>query len=474
MHGFQKCGVLAGRTPSLLSSSRIGIGLEKLDRDLYDPRPLYAELAELGLKWVRIQSGWCRTEKTKGSYDFTWLDEIVDRLRERELTPWMCLCYGNELYTREACNAYGAVGRPPIGTEEEKEAWCRYVKACVSHYSGRVDHFEIWNEPDGTHCWRHGVNAAEYGAFAIMTARAIREVMPDAKIIAGAFFTEIAYIYDVLKTGLAPYIDYVSYHRYKYNPDHGNERFTRALRATLDLFSPAIGIIQGETGTHSRKSPNGALPGAAWDERRQAKFLLRKLVSDLAAGVAFTSYFTAADIYENIISDEGTKSEEYYGFFGVLGEEFDERGIPLGRYRRKVSFHALRALCSVMDGGEKPFDPAITFHAAFSSLIGGEDVNPFHDDEHVYLHGFRLSNGCRALAYWKGTDLLTCDFASTVSAKALGETGGVYLIDLLDGTVYLPDEEHARIEDGKMILSHIPIRDYPLLLVFGEPKELFA
>jgi hypothetical protein len=55
---------------------RIGVGLEKLDRDLYDPEKCYDDLAAVGAKWVRIQSGWCRTEKVKGVYDFTWLDIV--------------------------------------------------------------------------------------------------------------------------------------------------------------------------------------------------------------------------------------------------------------------------------------------------------------------------------------------------------------------------------------------------------------
>ena len=43
-------------------TSRLGIGLEKLDRNLFDPKDVYDELKDLGVKWIRLQSGWCRTE----------------------------------------------------------------------------------------------------------------------------------------------------------------------------------------------------------------------------------------------------------------------------------------------------------------------------------------------------------------------------------------------------------------------------
>jgi polar amino acid transport system substrate-binding protein len=45
-----------------------------------------------------IQSGWQKTEKEKGKYDFSWLDEQVDNLLKRGLKPWLCLCYGNQIY----------------------------------------------------------------------------------------------------------------------------------------------------------------------------------------------------------------------------------------------------------------------------------------------------------------------------------------------------------------------------------------
>ncbi len=472
MFGLKKYGTLKPRCAKMNPTSRLGIGLEKLDRDLYDPTPLYDELANIGMKWVRLQSGWCRTEKEKGVYDFSWLDEIVDNLLSRGMKPWFCLCYGNQLYTPTADNKYGAIGHPPIKTQEERDAWCAYVSACVKHFCGRIDYFEIWNEPDGGHCWRHGVNAAEYGEFAIMTAKAIRAQQPDAKIIAGSFFTEISYIYDMFKTGLAPYIDYITYHRYKYVPDNGVEKFTEALRATIRLFSDKIEIIQGETGTHSRYSTNGALPGADWSERKQAKFLLRKLVGDLAYDVAFTSYFTAADMFENIITDTGTKTEQYYGFFGVLGENFDENGIPLGTYYQKESYRAFRALCSVMDGTEEHVHLPLYFESGYSSLIGGNDENPFSDRSNIYSFGFMLPGNVHALAYWKGTDILTTEFSSTVSAKAMGLSADVHIIDLMDGTVYSLEPSVCSSSDGKVILSHIPIKDYPLLLVFGDISDL--
>ena len=57
-----------------------------------------------------------------------------------------------------------------------ENAWKNYVKEVVARYKGKVHLFEVWNEPDGKWCWKHGPNGTEYGQFVIDTAKAIKEV----------------------------------------------------------------------------------------------------------------------------------------------------------------------------------------------------------------------------------------------------------------------------------------------------------
>ena len=99
---YQKIGTLRARCASEWSQSRLGIGFEKLDRAVFEPHRAYDKLEKVGIKWVRIQSGWARTEKEPGVYDFAWLDSIVDNFLKRGIYPWLCLCYGNSLYTEKA------------------------------------------------------------------------------------------------------------------------------------------------------------------------------------------------------------------------------------------------------------------------------------------------------------------------------------------------------------------------------------
>ena len=80
MERLTKIGDVKSKSSSEIKYSRLGVGFEKIDRKLHDPEMAYDKMAETGIKWARIQSGWARTETEKGVYDFAWLDSIVDNL----------------------------------------------------------------------------------------------------------------------------------------------------------------------------------------------------------------------------------------------------------------------------------------------------------------------------------------------------------------------------------------------------------
>ena len=101
---------------------------------MFNPEKAYDKLAMIGAKWVRIQSGWERTEQEKGVYDFEWLDSIVDNLLERGLVPWINLVYGNGLYDDDAAKVFGAVGCPPVKKRRSKKRLGRlYYCSCRSY-----------------------------------------------------------------------------------------------------------------------------------------------------------------------------------------------------------------------------------------------------------------------------------------------------------------------------------------------------
>ena len=466
---LKKIGKLRPKSAAQVGLSRLGIGFEKLDRAVFDPEKAYDKLGELGVKWVRIQSGWQRTERKKGFYDFEWLDSIVDNLIARGLQPWVCLCYGNELYNDIAKISFGAVGCPPVHDAEEYAAWLNYVVALAVHLRGRVRYFEVWNEPDGRWSWKpNGVNPTEYGNFTVATAKAIKEAVPEAYMIGGALWMHnVSYLNAALQTGMGEYLDAISFHVYTLAECDIIEH-VRAFRGLRDLYGLKLDLIQGESGAQSSPCGNGALKQADWSPYSQAKSLLRHLVTDLSTEVKFTSYFSCVDMIEALRGKVGDKASYLdYGYFGVLGADFDENGISTGSYDRKPAYFALQSLAALFAGDVKRVNTPVMF-------LREEPEKPWMvrdtDFSECITAGFRLENGTLLYAYWKNSEGTTNDFHGTVTLSAgMNEDLPVHLIDPMDGSVYdIPEEAYRKTGHHNYYCSRFVIRDYPLFLAFGE------
>ena len=462
-------GKLKAKSAKEVSRSRIGIGFEKLDRDLFDPEKAYDRVAALGVKWVRIQSGWAKTEKEKGVYDFTWLDNIVENLQKRGLLPWLCLCYGNGLYSEKAAAVFGAVGIPPIETEEYQKAWENYVAALIHHYKGRISYYEIWNEPDCGYSWDHKVNASEYGRFAAATAKVIRRTDPEAMIIGGAFcMRDIHFVDEALCTGMGEAIDAISYHEYTADETRVPETVS-FLTAIGEKYRPGIRILQGESGSQSRSDGAGALHDGSWTPLKQAKQLLRHTVMDLSTDVLFTSYFSCMDMVEALHGKNADKTTYLdYGYFGVLGADFDENGRSVGSYTPKPSYYALQNLASLFANDVKSASLPVVKECLPSPRIFGTDCT----DPTITVKGFIRPDGSAAYAYWNAVNLMTSSCESTLSFRCAGLPEKVRLIDPMTGRIYrIPDSMAEYKGSGRWLLRNLPLMDYPLFLTFGEFYE---
>ena len=84
----------------------------------------------------------------------------------------------------------------------------------------------------------------------------------------------------------------------------------------------------------------------------------------------------------------------------------------------------------------------------------------------VIYGGIRLANGAYAMPYWVPADLMTTEYEGAVTVETC-LPGDIRLVDPMDGSVYeIPGAQ--RDPFGTVFLRFLPIRDYPLFLVFGE------
>ena len=466
MEQLKKIGQIKPKKSIDIKKSRIGLGFEKLDRDIFDPEKSYPFVADSGIKWARLQSGWQRTEREKGVYDFSWLDSIVDKMISIGVEPWLCLCYGNDLYTPAAKTVFGAVGCPPINTAEEREAWTSYVKATVTHFKGRIHYYEVWNEPDGQWCWKHGPSADELADFTVATAKACKTADPECEVIGFVTCCAQPEFHKIMcEKGVCEHIDAISYHAYG-GSDGSFKNIYKFYENIRQKYKPELKIIQGESGTQSRSDGCGALKGGAWTELKQAKFLLRHLIADLALGAEFTSYFSCMDMAEALRGTVGDiASISDFGYFGVVGAEFDGNARATGNYYAKPSYYALQNLTSILCEDYEKADIEVEVIKEHSQRMLGENF----DFGAATRYFFRRPDGSTALFYWNPKNILTETYDGETSFKIKSEDvkRDVELIDMLDGSIYELDENHFMMEDGYYRFKNVPITDSPILIIFG-------
>ncbi len=447
--GLVAAGKLKPRPSSSIAASALSIGCETLDRKMFDPARTYPHLAKLGVKWARLQTGWARTETVKGVYDFAWLDEVVDSLKRIGIQPWFNLGYGNRLYTPAAPDA-AAVGWAPMFTESARAGWTAYVRRAAEHYRSRVQHWEIWNEANTTGFWKPEKPTPEsYVQMVKMTAPEIRKLVPDAVIIGGALGDipeALHYLERCMELGLGDHVDKISFHPYRAIPESNYESHVEAFRRLLARYKPGIELWQSENGAPSENGGTGALAALDWNETRQAKWLLRRLLTDLKHNIELTSYFHAVDL------------TNYNWGQGATGKA-NFKGILRGRdYTPKPSYFAYQHLCALFDSETKRTD--LTMH--FGDLVMWKGAS---ENANVTTATF-MRGDFPVCAYWHPS-LPQADWTPGKIDVRLWNTGAEklanpVLVNLLNGDFYAL--EGATLDNGFWRFDALPLADYPLVI----------
>ena len=140
-------------------------------------RPFFIDYARrIGIKWIRVHDAtlitkWCCGEPERGEY--RWYDTQVDAIRDAGL------------------HILGMPGRAPKWAELEPDkatnvvdvpAFRTYCRKVAEHYRGRIDHWEVWNEPYMRRHFFKGT-AQQFGEVFAAGARGLREGNPDAKVL---------------------------------------------------------------------------------------------------------------------------------------------------------------------------------------------------------------------------------------------------------------------------------------------------
>ena len=455
---MDRIGTIRPRSVSEIRDSNWTLGCETIERGYADFWQYADYIAPLGIKTIRIQTGWARCEPEKGRFDFEWLDKIVDFARSKGVNVLLETSYGNPIYPGAGGWDLGA-GFPT--SEEGLAAWDRWVETLATHYKGRVRDWAMWNEPDIRNPALPGHEVAktpqDIAVFNVRTAKIIRKVIPDSRIAGLSLATVRAEFFeDCLKTmgEDVRLFDWFIYHGYAVAPESSYDSVEK-LKAVLKKYHPAAKMRQGENGCPSELATRFAMSGVAWSEYSQAKWDMRRMLGDLGHDVE-SSVFTICD-------------------FNHVGREINRKGLLRANAGKKVlavkrAYYAVQNVVSVFDSNvTRIAEPAIT-----------------NVDISVAYYEYRNRSGLPIYAFWScgrperqnssanprerryvtvylrpEDSFETRPTVFTVKGQPMKDP---VWVDLLTGRIYAYPKGNMREADGETFYIDVPVYDSPCLL----------
>jgi len=449
--GLKPLGRLAVRPSDAIADSKWSVGCETLDRDYADFTQYARFVGELGVKRGRLFSGWAKTEKEKGVYDFGWLDRQVRGLDALGVKPWLCLSYGNPVYNSGLNLGAGVAG--VMGNPEGRAAWLRYCGEVVRRYKDVVTEWEIWNEP-------FGKQMPAYAEMLVGTEAVIRGIQPDATVMASAVGA-YANNEEVLKLldgkGKAAIVDVWHYHPYIPNPDEPNGWWgydtVEKLRKLVTRYNPKARIMQGEVGCPAQLEFGHALCNRPWTEYSQAKWTLRRMTGEAVRGIPY-NVFSMVDLqYKDYMLQS----------FGLLRMDLGKRFV----YRRP-NFYAVQNTVNVLDCDATP--------AGIDENVPFEVVRRAHacDTAARKLSCARFARKGEPLAFvWYNDaipdDTLAWDRVSVTLPVAFKEP---VWVEMVTGRVFVLDKADVSVSGGATQFRSLPVWDAPVLVAERDALQL--
>jgi hypothetical protein len=261
-------------------------------------------------------------EPEKGRFDFSNPTSVsrISNLMASSCFPFSLLWRG---LVSEGRNA-------PI-TDEEREAFAKYVYETLKRYSKAFHYWEVWNEPNILPFWAPEPNVDDYAKLLKAAYQAAKRADPECKICApvvaplGAF--DRKFVERLYQLGCKDSFDVFDYHYYRNHPPEKEVPAELAdIKALMQRYGDDKPIWISETGV------SGPIEGKPESYNKQASLVVRNQLLCLASGVERIFYFDL----QNWNDDLSSTWDAHLGMVEASG-------------RRKPAFHAYRTLIEQVD-----------------------------------------------------------------------------------------------------------------------------
>ena len=381
------------------------------------PRPIDQSLdaiAQAGVLSLRDDAGWGRVERERGVLKIPaqW-DEVIDGAVARGIEPLLILDYGNKFYDG---------GGKPMSAEGIA-AFVRYAQFLAQHYKGRVKRYEVWNE------WNHGpgnVSPASADAYLRLVKAvhaAIKQIDPEAEIIAGAI-TPVGiregFLTRLVEQGVLDHSDAISLHPYNTRNAEDWARWMKQVGDDLErLAGRPVCVYLTELAWPAHQGKGGV------SEQAQAENLVRMFL--LAKTLPFIK-----GIWWYDLQNDGPDPKNREHNFGLLDYEL----------RPKPAYLALQQFSGLIREGEY-----------VDSLADGPELRALH----------LRKNGGDTLALWS-TDPVACP-----KARLTGKQKIQALIEQRPGARQAISWNKIQGEQGQALYqSDLPLSSMPQVVTIPD------
>ncbi len=189
------------------------------------PWPHLLDLSkQIGLGWFRDWSlKWHDVEPQQGQFTFTEPDHQIDRVLERGLKVIGLLPFPSANWSSSAGDEVKPIQASPENRQRAAymprnlNDFAAYVRQTVQHYRGRINVWEILNEPiytDYSLPRTYGYQVADYVRLLKVAYQAVKEVDANALVIGGIAGGPTTYTQEFLDAGGLRWVDALNLHTY--------------------------------------------------------------------------------------------------------------------------------------------------------------------------------------------------------------------------------------------------------------------
>jgi len=259
----------------------------------------YKLLDEMGVNWILKTFYWSSIEKEKDVFDFSDNDDFVE----------MACSEGKKII---AVLGYEATWLYPKGKQkkyispENIPLFLRFVDEIVNRYKGKIDVWEIWNEPNILF-WKGP--RKDFFELSRLTALKIREVDSNAYILGGVFWrAPRGFIKAMYNAGGMDNLNGIAFHPYAVNPRGSMKAHDNFLNVLSEInYSGPVWIT--EVGY-----PTGGWYPTRVSLKEQPSYVIKTIAGAAARGTRALLWYELFDSYNREeIHPRTINSEKFFG-----------------------------------------------------------------------------------------------------------------------------------------------------------------